>query len=159
MERVFKAFNPEYPFEYRFMDEQFEDTYRSEIVIGTLANFFAFVAMLIACLGLFGLASFTAERRTKEIGIRKVMGASVSNIVVLLSRDFLLLVLGAFAVAAPISYFVMNDWLNDFAFHTDLGIGVLALAGIASVLIAGLTVSWQSIRAATANPVSSLRSE
>lgn len=159
LERVFKAFNPEYPFEYRFMDEQFEDTYRSEIVIGTLANFFAFMAVLIACLGLFGLASFTAERRTKEIGIRKVLGASVSNIVFLLSRDFLLLVLGAFAVAAPISYFVMNDWLNDFAFHTDLGIGVLALAGIASVLISGLTVSWQSIRAATANPVSSLRSE
>jgi predicted permease len=159
LERVFKAFNPEYPFEYRFMDEQFEDTYRSEIVIGTLANIFAFMAVLIACLGLFGLASFTAERRTKEIGIRKVLGASVSNIVFLLSRDFLLLVLGAFAVAAPISYFVMSDWLNDFAFHTDLGIGVLALAGIASVLIAGLTVSWQSIRAATANPVSSLRSE
>ena len=159
LERVFKAFNPEYPFEYRFMDEQFEDTYRSEIVIGTLANFFAFMAVLIACLGLFGLASFTAERRTKEIGIRKVLGASVSNIVFLLSRDFLLLVLGAFAVAAPISYFVMNDWLNDFAFHTDLGIGVLALAGITSVLISGLTVSWQSIRAATANPVSSLRSE
>jgi len=159
LERVFKAFNPEYPFEYRFMDEQFEDTYRSEIVIGTLANFFAFMAVLIACLGLFGLASFTAERRTKEIGIRKVLGASVSNIVFLLSRDFLLLVLGAFAVAAPISYFVMNDWLNDFAFHTDLGIGVLALAGIASVLISGLAVSWQSIRAATANPVSSLRSE
>ena len=159
LERVFKAFNPEYPFEYRFMDEQFEDTYRSEIVIGTLANFFAFMAVLIACLGLFGLASFTAEKRTKEIGIRKVLGASVSNIVFLLSRDFLLLVLGAFAVAAPISYIVMNNWLNDFAFHTDLGIGVLALAGIASVLIAGLTVSWQSIRAAIANPASSLRSE
>jgi len=117
------------------------------------------MAVLIACLGLFGLASFTAEKRTKEIGTRKVLGASVSNIVFLLSRDFLLLVLGAFALAAPISYIVMNNWLNDFAFHTDLGIGVLALAGIASVLIAGLTVSWQSIRAAIANPVSSLRSE
>lgn len=159
LERVFKAFNPEYPFHYRFLDERFEDTYRSEIVIGTLANFFAFMAVLIACLGLFGLASFTAERRTKEIGIRKVLGASVSNIFFLLSRDFLILVLGAFAVAAPISYIVMNNWLNDFAFHTDLGIGVLGLAGIASVLIAGLTVSWQSIRAAIANPASSLRSE
>jgi len=159
LERVFKAFNPEFPFEYRFMDEEFEDTYRSEIVIGTLANFFAFVGVLIACLGLFGLASFTAEQRTKEIGIRKVMGASVSNVVGLLSREFLLLVLLAFAMAAPISYFVMNDWLNDFAFHTNLGVGVLAVAGIASILIAGLTVSWQAIRAATANPVVSLRSE
>ena len=110
-------------------------------------------------LGLFGLASFTAERRTKEIGIRKVLGASISNIVFLLSRDFLVLVLGAFAVAAPISYIVMNNWLNDFTFHTDLGIGVLGLAGIASILIAGLTVSWQSIRAAIAKPASSLRSE
>ena len=159
LERVFKAFNPEYPFEFRFMDEQFKDTYRSESVIGTLANVFTFMAVLIACLGLFGLASFTAERRTKEIGIRKVLGASISNIVLLLSRDFLLLVLGAFAVAAPISYIVMNNWLNEFAFHTDLGIGVLGLAGMASILIAGLTVSWQSIRAAVANPASSLRSE
>jgi putative ABC transport system permease protein len=159
LERIFKAFNPEYPFEYRFMDEQFEDTYRSEIVIGTLSNLFASMAVLIACLGLFGLASFTAERRTKEIGIRKVLGASVPNIVFLMSRDFLLLVLGAFTVAAPISYIVMNNWLNEFAFHTNLGIGILVLAGMASILIAGLTVSWQSIRAAIANPASSLRSE
>jgi putative ABC transport system permease protein len=159
LERIFKAFNPEYPFEYRFMDEQFEDTYRSEIVIGTLANLFALMAVLIACLGLFGLASFTAERRTKEIGIRKVLGASISNIAFLMARDFLLLVIGAFTVAAPISYIVMNNWLNEFAFHTHLGIGILVLAGMASILIAGLTVGWQSIRAALANPASSLRSE
>ena len=159
LERVYTKFNPNYPFNYSFMDEEFEEMYRSEIVIGTLANYFALLAVLIACLGLFGLASFTAEQRTKEIGIRKVLGASVSSVVVLLSRDFILLVVWAFVVAAPISYFLMTDWLNEFTFHTDLGFGLLAVAGLASVLIAWLTVSYQSIRAATANPVASLRSE
>ena len=159
LERVYKKFNPEYPFSYRFMDQEYEEMYRSEIVIGTLANYFAILAILIACLGLFGLASFTAERRTKEIGIRKVLGASVTNVVLLLSRDFIVLVLFAFVVAAPISYFVMTDWLSEFTFHIDLGYGILALAGVASVLIAWLTVGYQSIRAATANPVHALRSE
>ena len=159
LERIYKRFNPEYPFNYRFMDEEYEEMYRSEIVIGTLANSFAMLAILIACLGLFGLASFTAEQRTKEIGIRKVLGASVSSVVLLFSRDFIILVVWAFLVAAPISYFLMTDWLNEFTFHIDLGLGILAMAGIASVLIAWLTVSYQSIRAATANPVVSLRSE
>jgi len=159
LEKVFKTFNPEYPFEYRFLDERYQDTYQSEIVIGTLANFFAFIAAFIASLGLLGLASFTAERRTKEIGIRKVMGASISKIVLLLSRDFLVLVMGAFVVAAPISYYLMNNWLDDFAFHTDFGIGILFFSGLASLVIAGLTVSYHSMRAAVANPVESLRSE
>jgi len=159
LERVYQKFNPDYPFTYRFMDEEFEETYRSEIVIGTLANYFALLAVLIACLGLFGLASFTAEQRTKEIGIRKVLGASVPGVVLLLSRDFIILVIWAFVVAAPIAYFLMNDWLNEFTFHTNLSPGLLAAAGLASVLIAWLTVSYQSIRAATANPVVSLRAE
>ncbi|MCH8247877.1 MAG: ABC transporter permease [Bacteroidetes bacterium] len=158
-ERIYKKFNPEYPFEYRFLDDQFEDAYRSEIVIGALANVFAFVAILIACLGLFGLASFTAEQRTREIGIRKVLGASVSSVVALLSREFLILVGGAFLVAAPIAYFVMNGWLNEFTFHTELGVGVLATAGASAILIAWMTVSYQAIRAAAANPVTSLRSD
>lgn len=158
-EQLYKKFNPEYPFEYRFMDEQFEDAYRSEIVIGALANVFAFVAILIACLGLFGLASFTAEQRTREIGIRKVMGASVASVVVLLSREFLVLVGAAFLLAAPIAYIVMNRWLDDFAFHTELGVGILAATGVSVVLIALATVSYQAIRAAAANPVNSLRSE
>ena len=117
------------------------------------------MAAFIACLGLLGLASFTAERRTKEIGVRKVMGASVSKIVLLLSKDFLFLVLGAFVVAAPISYYVMNNWLDNFAFHTEFGIGILFVSGISALVIAGLTVSYQSLRAAVANPVDSLRSE
>ena len=160
LERTYAKFNPDYPFDYRFMDEEFEEMYQSDIVIGTLANYFALLAVLIACLGLFGLASFTAEQRTKEIGIRKVLGASVTSVVMLLSRDFILLVVLAFVVAAPISYLLMTYyWLNDFSFHINLGFDILAMAGIASVLIAWLTVSYQSIRAATANPVVSLRSE
>ena len=159
LERIYKRFNPDYPFHYRFMDEEYEEMYRSEIVIGTLANAFATLTILIACLGLFGLASFTAEQRTKEIGIRKVLGASVSSVVLLLSRDFIILVVGAFVVAAPISYFLMNDWLNEFTFHIDLGLGILAMAGIASVVIAWLTVSFQSVKAALTNPVEALKYE
>ena len=159
LEKVYKEFNPEYPFNYRFMDEEYEETYRSETVIGTLANIFAVLAILIACLGLFGLASFTAEQRSKEIGIRKVLGASVSNIVMLLSREFILLVVGAYVVAVPIAYYVMSRWLEDFTFHTEISAGVLAGAGVVSVLIAWLNVSYQSIRAAMANPVVTLRSE
>jgi hypothetical protein len=159
LERVYKRFNPDFPFQHRFMDEQFEETYRSEIVVGTLANYFAILAVFIACLGLFGLASFTAEQRTKEIGIRKVMGASISSVVLLLSREFILLVVGAFFVAAPIAWFIMNDWLSGFAFHTNLGAGVLVTSGVAAAAIAWLTVSYQSVRAASADPVVSLRAE
>lgn len=159
LERIYSKFNPEYPLNYQFMDEEFEDMYRSEIVIGTLANIFAILAILIACLGLFGLASFTAERRSKEIGIRKVLGASVSSVMVLLSREFIVLVVGAFLVAAPLAYIIMNNWLDEFEFHQELGIGVLVIAGFASVAIAWFTVSYQSYRAAAANPVDALRSE
>lgn len=159
LERVYGEFNPEYPFDYRFMDQEFEDNYRSEIVLGTLANFFAFVALLIACLGLFGLASFTAEQRTKEIGVRKVLGASVPNVVALLSRELLLLVGGAFVIAAPVAYYLMKGWLSDFEFHTEFGFGLLLAAGFGALLVAWLTVSYQSIKVATANPVVALRSE
>ncbi len=159
VERVFAKFNPGYPFNYRFLDDEFEESYRSEGVIGKLANVFSFVAILIACLGLFGLASFTAEQRRKEIGVRKVLGASVASVVFLLSRSFVILVIGAFFVAAPIAYIVMNNWLHKFSFHTELDVGVLLLAGIIALLIAALTVSGQSIRAAVANPVKSLRGD
>ncbi|MFT5144363.1 MAG: putative ABC transport system permease protein [Rhodothermales bacterium] len=141
------------------MDDEFEETYRSESVIGTLANTFAGLAILIACLGLFGLASFTAEQRNKEIGIRKVLGASVSSVVLLLSREFMVLVLGAFVVAAPVAHLVMSSWLDDFTFHTEIGFGTLAGAGIGSILIAWLTVSYQSFRAAAADPAVSLRAD
>ena len=141
------------------MDDAYEQTYRSEIIISTLASISAVLAILIACLGLFGLASFTVEQRSKEIGIRKVLGASVTKVVLVLSREFVLLVIGAYAVATPIAYYAMSIWLEDFTFHTEVSVGILAGAGIVSVLISGLTVSCQSLKAATANPVASLRSE
>ncbi len=159
LERIYKTFNPEFPFDYEFLDETFENAYRSEVVISSLANIFAFVAILIACLGLFGLASFTAEQRTREIGIRKVLGASVPSVVVLLSREFLLLVGGAFILAAPVAYIVMNQWLDGFAYHTELGVGILATAGASAIMIAWLTVSYQAIRSAVAAPVKSLRAD
>lgn len=159
LEDTYKRFNPEYPFSFRFMDDEFDRMYRSETVIGSLASLAAGLAILIACLGLFGLESFTTEQRTKEIGVRKVLGASVPNIVLLLSKDSIILVIVAYVVAAPIAYYVMSDWLQAFAYRSDLSVGVLAGAGIVAVVIAWLTVSDQAIRAASANPVSSLRSE
>ena len=159
LEKVYKTFNPGYPFEYRFLDEQFEQTYQAEAVMGKLANYFAVLAVFIACLGLFGLAAFTAEQRTKEIGIRKVLGAPIATLVLLLSREFTVLVLVAFLITAPVSYFLMNGWLDKFAYHTSLGVGIFALAGVAALAIAWLTVSYQSIRTALANPVDALRTE
>lgn len=159
LERVHQQFNPGYPFDYRFLDERFEETYENEIVIGRLAKIFAFLAVFIACLGLFGLASFAAEQRTKEIGIRKVLGASVSNLVLLLSRDFVKLVLAAFVLAAPIAYFVMQRWLNDFAYRIEISWLIFLGAGLAVLGIAWLTVSYQSVKAALADPVKSLRYE
>lgn len=158
-EAVFKQFNPEYPFDYQFLDQEFEATYRSEIVMGTLANIFAVIAIFISCLGLFGLASFTAEQRTKEIGVRKVLGASVAGLVALLGKDFLKLVLLGFVIAVPVGWYVMNQWLQAFASRIEIGPGVFLLAGGVAILIAIATVSWQSVRAALANPVESLRSE
>ncbi|MDA1028809.1 MAG: ABC transporter permease [Bacteroidetes bacterium] len=159
LEGVYKRFNPEYPFQFKFMDEEFELAYRSEVIISSLSNIFAFVAIFIACLGLFGLASFTAEQRTREIGIRKVLGATVPGVVALLSREFLILVGGAFLVAAPIAYIMMNNWLNEFEYHTELGVGILAASGVAALVIAWLTVSYQAIKTAVANPVHALKSE
>ena len=159
LEELYEKFNPGYPFNYRFMDEEFDQTYKSETVISTLSNIFTVLAIFIACLGLLGLASFTAEQRNKEIAIRKVLGSSVMNIIVLLSREFVLLVVAAYFVAFPIAWYLMSGWLDDFEYHTEIGIGVLLGAGIVSVLIAWLNVSYQSVRAAMKNPVKSLRSE
>ncbi len=128
-------------------------------MVGKLSRWFTGLAIFIACLGLFGLASFTAERRTKEIGIRKVLGASVHGLVGLLGREFVVLVLVAFVVAAPISAVLMNNWLADFEFHTELGWQVFASAIVGVILITTATVGYQSVRAALANPADSLRSE
>ncbi len=159
LETVYKRFNPGYPFEYTFVDQAFERTYRSEAVMGTLANIFAVIALFISCLGLFGLTSFMVEQRTKEVGVRKVLGASLAGIVVLLSKDFLKLVLIGFMIATPITWYAMNQWLENFAYRIDVSPVVFLLAGLAAILIALATVSWQSAKAALMNPVDSLRNE
>jgi predicted permease len=159
LEAVHKKFNPDYPIQYTFLDQKFEQTYRSEAVMGTLANIFAVIALFISCLGLFGLTSFTVEQRTKELGVRKVLGASVAGIVVMLSRDFLKLVLIGFVIATPVTWYATNQWLENFADRIDIGAGVFLLAGLAAILIALATVSLQSIKAAIANPVDCLRNE
>ena len=147
------------PFTYSFLDERFMDTYRAEQRTGSILGIFAALTIFVACLGLFGLATFTAEQRTKEIGVRKVLGASVGSIVGLLSKDFLRLVLIAMVLASPIAWWVMTRWLQDFAYRIDIEWWMFAGAGLLAVGIALLTVSFQSIKAALMNPVKSLRSE
>jgi predicted permease len=159
LEQVAKEFNPNYPFNYHFLDEEYENLYRSEQQVDALVNYFGILAILISCLGLFGLAAFTAEQRTKEIGVRKVMGASVSNIVALLSSDFLKLVLIALVIAAPVAWWALTTWLDTFAYKTNLSPWIFGLAGVLAIGIALLTVSFQSVKAALVNPVKSLRSE
>ena len=133
--------------------------FRSEQRLGQVFSVFTCLAILVACLGLLGLAAFMAEQRTKEIGIRKVLGASVASVVLLMSKDFTKLVLIAFALAIPLAYYIMHSWLKGFAFRITISPSIFVLAGVSALLIAWLTVSWQSIKAASANPVKSLRSE
>lgn len=159
IEAKWKAIAPGEPFSYSFMDDNFEMMYRTEQRIGTLTLTFAGLAILIACLGLFGLAAFTAQQRTKEIGVRKVLGASVPSLIALLSKDFLKLVLIAIVIASPVAWWAMSRWLQDFAYRIDMEWWIVALAGTLAVGIALLTVSFQSIRAALMNPVKSLRTE
>jgi len=159
LKKTWSQVNPGYPFEYRFLDEQFHQLYRAEERMGTLTNYFTVMGILIACLGLFGLASFMAEQRTKEIGIRKALGASVGNIILLLSREFTKLVLAATIIAWPIAYFTMNQWLQNFAYRIGIGWWVFVFSAGLTIIIAFLTVSYQSIKAATANPVKALKYE
>ncbi|MTI87905.1 MAG: FtsX-like permease family protein [Balneolaceae bacterium] len=159
MERVYKTFNPSYPFGYEFMDEEYAALYRNEQRIGDLAKYFSFFAVIISCLGLFGLSAFTAEQRAKEIGVRKVLGASVQNLVMLLTKDFTKLVLYAIGIAVPLSWWLMTLWLSDYAYSAGLNWWVFAASGLLAVIITWLTVSWQSIKAALANPVSSLKKQ
>ena len=154
-----QAFDPKHPMEYFFLDQKFDEQYRSEEKMLTVFGYFAGLTIFIACLGLFGLAAFTAEQRTKEIGIRKVLGSSVSGIILLLSRDFALLVLIAILVASPIAWWGMQHWLEDFAYRTPIGWWIFAVAGISALVIAMLTVSYQATKAALRNPVKALRSE
>ncbi|GAB2518506.1 ABC transporter permease [Spirosoma aerophilum] len=153
------AFNPAAPFTYSFLDERFAFLYEAEQKTSQLFTVFAVISIVIACLGLFGLAAFTAEQRTKEIGVRKVLGASVGSIIALLSKDFLKLVLIAICLAVPVAWFAMHRWLQDFAYRIDLEWWVFALAGLLAVAIALLTISFQSIKAALMDPVKSLKTE
>lgn len=146
-------------FQYSFVDETFDLQYKNDQRFARLFSIFAGMSIFIACLGLFGLVAFTAQQRTKEIGMRKVLGASVSGIVTLLGKDFLILVLIGFALAIPVTLYIMNQWLENFADKTTIGVGIFALAGFMAVIIALATVSWQSVKAAVANPVKSLRNE
>ena len=159
LEEIWDRMAPGQPFAYSFMDERFDRIYANEQKVGQIFGVFAFLAIFIACLGLFGLASFTAEQKRKEIGIRKVLGATVAHIVNRLSMSFIKLVAVAFLIASPISYFAMKAWLDDFVYRTDIKVWVFLAAGIAACAIAWLTMSIQSWKAARANPVSSLRNE
>lgn len=147
------------PFNVTFLDQQVNALYEEDRQIGRLMSAFVGLAIIIACLGLFGLAAFAAEQRQKEIGIRKVFGASVSSIAVHFGKEFIILVLLAFVVAAPISYFVLNRWLDSFVYRIEIGPGVLILAALGALLVAMLTVSYQAIRAAVSNPIESLKYE
>jgi putative ABC transport system permease protein len=159
IQNKWNEFIPNRPFSYTFLDETFDKQYRSEDRFGKLFLNFAVLAIFISCLGLLGLASYSTMQRTKEIGIRKVMGASVTNIVNLLSKEFLALVMISFLVAVPIVWYFMSKWLNGFAYRTQLQVWIFLLAGIIAVFIAMFTVSFQAIRAAVANPAKSLRTE
>ena len=159
VEQKWKTFDPKHPMEHFFLDENFDKQYRAEEKMLTIFGYFSGLTILIACLGLFGLASFTAEQRTKEIGIRKVLGSSVSEIVLLLSRDFAWLVVIAIVLASPIAWYGMHHWLQDFAYRTSISLWVFALAGFVALAIALATVSFQAARAALLNPVKALRTE
>jgi ABC-type antimicrobial peptide transport system permease subunit len=159
IEAVIKKDNPSYPFTYHFVDDQFNAMFQNEQLISKLSRVFAALAIIISCLGLFGLAAYTAERRIKEIGVRKVLGASVTNITTLLSKDFLLLVFISCIVAFPVAWLMMQNWLQNYKYRIEISWWIFLAAGISAILIALITISFQSVKAAIANPVKSLRTE
>ena len=157
--KLWKQYLPAYPFEYTFLDESYNKSYYAEQQYGSLFTTASIWAILIACLGLFGLASFVAEQRTKEIGIRKVLGATVANLWQLLSKDFVILVIISCLIATPIAYYFMNNWLQKYTYRTEISWWIFVASGVGSLLIALLTVSYQAIKAALMNPVKSLKTE
>ena len=159
VEGVIKRSNPAYPFEYKFVDEQFDQFFKTETLIGKLAGIFSGLAIIISCLGLFGLAAYTAERRTKEIGIRKVLGASIARLARLLSKDFLILVGVSCIIAFPVAWWMMYNWLQDYEYRIGINWIIFLVAGLLALFIALLTVSFQAIKAALANPIKNLRTE
>ena len=158
-EALFKQYNGLYPFSYTFLDDTFNSLYTGEQREGRLFNYFATIAILISCLGLFGLAAYTTQVRTREIGIRKVIGASISGIVILLAKDFIRLVFISIIIAVPLAWLAMNNWLGDFAYRVNIGWMVFLIAGTIAILIAFITVSAQTIKVAIMNPVKSLKAE
>jgi putative ABC transport system permease protein len=158
-QKVFKAYNPEIPFDYKFADNEYAKKFHDEVRIGKLSTFFALLAIMISCLGLFGLVSFVAEQRTREIGIRKVLGASISGVAALLSKDFLKLVTIAIVIASPLAWYFMNEWLQNYSYRISIDWWVFIAAGSLAIIIAVITIGFQAIKAAIANPVKSLRTE
>ena len=157
--KFYKRYNMGLPFEYKFLDEDYEKLYAAEERVAVLSKYFAGLAIIISCLGLFGLAAFTAQKRQKEIGIRKVIGASVQQIMLMLSKDFLKLILVAVIIAFPAAWWILSQWLHNFAYRIHIGAGLFLIAGVAMLLITVITISFQAIKAAIANPVAALRSE
>jgi ABC-type antimicrobial peptide transport system permease subunit len=159
LHRLYQDFNPGFAFDYKFLDQDFQALYVAEQRVAILSRYFAGFAILISCLGLFGLAAFTAERRRKEIGVRKVLGASRFSIVYLLSSDFTKMVLVAICISLPLSYLIVKHWLNNFEYRIDLEWWYFVGAGLVALVIAWLTVSTQAVRAASVNPAHSLKDE
>jgi ABC-type antimicrobial peptide transport system permease subunit len=156
---LFNKYNPAYPFDYQFEDAAYARKFSSELLVGRLATIFAGLAIFICCLGLFGLAAYMAEQRNKEIGIRKVLGASVSQVWLLLTRDFILLVLVSCVIASPVAFYFLHHWLQNYDYRISIGPWVFIVTALAAVLISLATISFQAIKAAISNPVRSLRSE
>jgi putative ABC transport system permease protein len=159
MKKQWDAFITDEPFTYTFIDDLYNKTYAAEQKTGTILNIFSILIIFVACLGLFGLATYTAEQRTKEIGIRKVLGASASQVTQMLSREFLKLVLIASLIAFPVAWWAMNKWLQSFAYRIEISWWVFVIAALVTIFIALLTISFRAVRAAIANPVKSLRTE
>ena len=159
VESLWKKYNADYTFEYQFLDSQFDELYKKDKNLGQLFNCFAIITILISCLGLFGLVTFTAESKVKEIGVRKVLGAGLPQIITLLSKDFLILVLIAAAIAIPVAWYGLSNFLQGYAYRTNLSWWVFGLSGVITVVIAMLTVSYKCVQAALANPIIALKNE
>jgi hypothetical protein len=157
--KIFDSYNPAYPFSYHFVDEEYNQKFNLESLVGKLAGIFAALAIFISCLGLFGLAAYLAEQRTREIGIRKVLGASIAQVWLMLSKDFILLVLISCLLASPVAWYFLQNWLQKYDYRITIGPGVFLISGITAIGITLVTISFQAIKAALANPVKSLRME
>ncbi|HET7001370.1 MAG TPA: FtsX-like permease family protein, partial [Puia sp.] len=156
---IFGKYNAAFPYTYSFADDRYAAKFKLELLIGKLAGLFAGLAIFISCIGLFGLAAYIAEQRTKEIGIRKVLGASVPQVWLLLSKEFIVLVLISSVIASPIAFYFLNGWLQKYAYRISIGVSVFFWAAVTALIITLVTISFQAIKAALANPVISLRSE